>query len=66
MKLVAIALVALTAVVAVNLVLLGYGSDRSSPAGRLGPYARLPALPSPAPTTTTPPPASPRHAEHDD
>ena len=60
-----VALVALAAVVAVNLVLLGYGSDRSSPAGKLGPYAKLPALPSPAPATTTVP-APRHHAEHDD
>ena len=47
--------VALAAVVAANVLLLGYGRDRHDPVGRLSPVANLPATSTTvpqAPTTT--------------
>ena len=48
--------VALAAVVAANVLLLGYGRDRHDPVGRLSPVANLPATSTTvpkAPTATT-------------
>jgi hypothetical protein len=55
---IAAVVVALAAVVGVNMLLLAYGGDRHDPVGRLSPVAVLPAgtvrprpLPLPRPTT---------------
>ena len=42
--------VALVAVVAANVLLLGYGRDRHDPVGRLSPVAHLPGTPATTPT----------------
>lgn len=50
-------ILAVTAAVAANVLLLSYGADRSDPVGRLSPVANVPApapRPSPAPVTTSP------------
>ena len=45
--------VALTAVVAANVLLLGYGRNRHDPVGRLSPVAKLPGAPGTVPQTPT-------------
>jgi hypothetical protein len=52
---VAAVVAAVAAVIAVNVLLLGYGGDRHDPVGRLSPVANLPApavQPPRAPSTT--------------
>ena len=44
---------AIAAVVAVNALLLGYGSDRNNRVGNLNPGAVVPVTPAPPVTTTT-------------
>ena len=50
-------ILAVTAAVAANVLLLSYGADRTDPVGRLSPVANIPAppsRPSPRPVTTSP------------
>ena len=60
---IAAVIVAVTAAVAVNaLLLLSYGTEHTDPVGRLSPVANLPAVPSrPAPGRVTTIPADDNH-----
>jgi hypothetical protein len=55
--------VALVAVVAANVLLLGYGRDRHDPVGRLSPVANLPAIPATVPRAPTTTGGDDRHAD---